>query len=65
MTVPKDAIIGHCWGIDIESEYAEGISVAIYIATVERGSESAGLGKPIDGNANRSTIALIDDQEDL
>jgi CheY-like chemotaxis protein len=65
LAIARGIIIGHGGAIDIESEYGEGTSVSIYIPIVETGSESAGLVKPIDTDAVRSTIVLVDDQEDL
>lgn len=65
LAISRGIIIGHGGAIDISSNLGEGTAVSIYMPIVEVDTESIELPKSASNETAKSTILLVDDQQDL
>jgi PAS domain S-box-containing protein len=65
LAIARGIVIGHGGAIDIESTLGLGTTVSIVVPIVESDAELIELSKAVNTDTAKSTIVLVDDQEDL
>lgn len=65
LAIARGIIIGHDGAIDIESTQGSGTTVSLYMPVIEIDTELMDLPRPVNSANAKSTIVLVDDQQDL